>query len=156
MEIQIGELLSTRNFTLSVAESCTAGGISSRICSFAGSSHYFIGGIISYSVESKIRDLHVKTSDIENHSVVSKEVAKQMAIGVRKKFNTDFAISTTGYTGPTGKEIGKIFICFSTFDKTIVKECMFYGNRKEICNQAIERSLQILLSEIKSLIYIDK
>ena len=65
METLIGNFLSENNFTLSIAESCTAGGISSRICSVSGSSKYFMGGIISYSDKSKIRELNVKRVDIE-------------------------------------------------------------------------------------------
>ena len=149
METQISNLLSENNFTLSVAESCTAGGISSRICSVSGSSNYFMGGIISYSDKSKIRELNVKRVDIEKYSAVSKEVSRQMAVGVREKFNSDFALSTTGYLGPSGKDVGRIFISVSTSEKTIVKECFFNGNRDEICNQTIDESLQILLSEIK-------
>lgn len=149
METEIGELLSASNLTLSVAESCTAGGLSARISSIPGSSHYFMGGIIPYSIDSKVRDLNVKIEDIEKYSDVSKEIARQMSIGLRERFKTDFAISTTGYAGPTGKDVGKIFISLSTSAKTIVEEHMFSGNREEICNQAIEASLKMLLSEIK-------
>jgi len=149
METQIGNLLSENNFTLSIAESCTAGGIASRICSVSGSSNYFMGGIISYSDKSKIRELNVKRADIEKYSAVSKEVSRQMAVGVREKFNSDFALSTTGYLGPSGKDVGRIFISVSTSEKTIVKKCFFNGNRDEICKQTIDGSLQILLSEIK-------
>ena len=149
MEKKIGELLSSIGCTLSLAESCTAGGISSKICEFPGSSHYFMGGIICYSVNSKIRDLNVSSEEIKNNSDVSEEVAKQMADGVRERFNTDFSISTTGYTGPTGNKIGKVFIGFSSCEKTLVKEYMFEGNRQEICNQIIHQSLQILYQEIK-------
>ena len=149
METLIGNFLSENNFTLSIAESCTAGGIASKICSVSGSSNYFMGGIISYSDKSKIRELNVKRVDIEKYSAVSKEVSRQMAVGVREKFNSDFALSTTGYTGPSGKDVGRIFISVSTSEKTIVKESFFNGNRDEICKQTIDESLQILLSEIK-------
>ena len=149
METQIGNLLSENNFTLSVAESCTAGGIASRICSVAGSSNYFMGGVISYSNESKIRELNVKLADIEKYSAVSNQVASQMSVAVREKFNTDFSVSTSGYTGPSGKEVGKVFISVSTPEKVTVKEYFFKGNRSEICQQVILESLRILLLEIK-------
>ena len=93
MEKKIGELLSSIGCTLSLAESCTAGGISSKICEFPGSSHYFMGGIICYSVNSKIKDLNVSSEEIKNNSDVSEEVA-----GVR--------IVPPGVVGEGGSPLG--------------------------------------------------
>ena len=148
-EIEIGKLLSLHNLTLSVAESCSAGGISSRICSVPGSSNYFLGGLVAYSNSSKVRDLSVSESDIVKFTEVSKEVAVQMSKGIAKKFNSDFSVSTTGYAGPLGKDIGKVFISVKTPKSTDVKELKLYGNREEITNQIIHQSLQILLDKIK-------
>ena len=94
--------------------------------------------------------------DIKAYSAVSEQVAKQMAIGVRKKYDSDFSLSTTGYASSFGDETGKVFITLSSSERTIVKEYKFDGNRKEICNQAIEEALQILFAEIKLFIYTDK
>ena len=74
---------------------------------------------------------------------------------VKKKFNTDFAISTTGYTGPSGMDVGKVFISVSTPKKNIVSEFKFKGNRLEITQQIIDKSLRILLDEINVFIYND-
>ena len=149
VEAEIGELLSLYNLTLSIAESCSAGGISSRICSVPGSSNYFLGGIVAYSNSSKIRDLSVSESDIMEFTEVSKEVAVQMSEGISKKFNSDFSVSTTGYAGPLGKDIGKVFISVKTPKITDVSELKLYGNREEITDQIINHSLQILLDKIK-------
>ena len=149
VEAEIGELLSLYNLTLSIAESCSAGGISSRICSVPGSSNYFLGGIVAYSNSSKVRDLSVSESDIIKFTEVSKEVAVQMSKGIAKKFNSDFSVSTTGYSGPSGKDIGKIFVSVKTPKSTDVVELKLYGNRKEITDQIIYHSLQILLDKIK-------
>jgi len=154
-EVEIGELLNLHNLKLSVAESCSAGGVSSRICSISGSSNYFLGGIVSYSNQSKIRDIGVSENSIKNFTEVSKEVALQMSEGIAKKFNSDFSISTTGYAGPTGKDVGKVFISVKTPKSTDVKELKFYGNRKEITDQIIHQSLQILLDKIKLFIFED-
>ena len=148
-EVEIGELLSLHNLKLSVAESCSAGGVSSKICSIPGSSNYFLGGIVAYSNQSKIRDLGVSEESIQNFTEVSKEVAVQMSEGVSKKFNSNFSVSTTGYAGPKGKDIGKVFISVKTPKSTDVKELKIYGNREEITDQIINQSLQILLDEIK-------
>ena len=148
-ELEIGELLSLHNLKLSVAESCSAGGLSSKICSVSGSSNYFLGGIVAYSNQSKIRDLGVSQHSIQNFTEVSKEVAVQMSEGISKKFNSDFSISTTGYAGPLGKDIGKVFVSVKTPKSTDVRELKLYGNRGEIINQIINQSLQILLDKIK-------
>jgi PncC family amidohydrolase len=149
LEIEIGKLLSLHHLTLSVAESCSAGGVSSKICSVSGSSNYFLGGIVAYSNQSKIRDLGVSQQSIQNFTEVSKEVAIQMSEGISEKFNSDFSVSTTGYAGPLGKDIGKVFISVKTPKSTDVKELKLYGNRGEITDQIIYHSLQILLDKIK-------
>ena len=148
-EVEIGELLSLHNLKLSVAESCSAGGVSSKICSVPGSSDYFLGGIIAYSNQIKIRDLGVSEESIQNFTEVSKEVAVQMSEGIAKKFNSDFSVSTTGYAGPSGKDIGKVFVSVKTPKTTDVRELKLYGNREEITDQIINQSLQILLDKIK-------
>lgn len=152
----IAKLLTEDKLTLSVAESCSAGGLSSSLCSIPGSSSYFLGGIVAYSNLSKIRDLGIKEEDINTFSEVSRCVAEQMSIGVAQNFFSDFAVSTTGYTGPTGKEIGKVFISVKSPINVLVKEFHFFGNRKEITDQVIESALQILLSEIKLFIFGNK
>ena len=149
VESEIGELLTLHNLKLSVAESCSAGGVSYRICSVPGSSNYFLGGIVSYSNQSKIRDVGVSQESINNFTEISKEVALQMSEGISKKFNSDFSVSTTGYAGPTGKDIGKVFISVKTPRITDVRELKLYGNREEITDQIINHSLQILLDKIK-------
>ena len=148
-EVEIGELLSLHNLKLSVAESCSAGGISSKIWSIPASSNYFLGGIVAYSNQIKIRDLGVDEESIQNFTEVSKEVAVQMSEGIFKKFNSDFSVSTTGYAGPSGKDVGKVFISVKTPKSTDVKELKLYGSREEIVNQIIHQSLQILLDKIK-------
>ena len=147
VESEIGELLTLHNLKLSVAESCSAGGVSSKICSV--SSDYFLGGIIAYSNQIKIRDLGVSEESIQNFTEVSKEVAVQMSEGIAKKFNSDFSVSTTGYAGPTVRNVGKIFVSVKTPKSTDVRELKIYGNREEITHQIINQSLQILLDKIK-------
>ena len=95
-------LLSKRGETLSVAESCTGGALASEITKINGSSKIFKGGIIAYSNIIKKNLLGVSEKLLNDKGAVSKEVAESMAIGVRKKMSTDWAISVTGIAGPTG------------------------------------------------------
>lgn len=123
MEQVVGNLLKKQGKTLSVAESCTGGLIGERLTDVSGSSAYFIEGIIAYANEAKIRNLNVSPELIEKHGAVSKEVAEAMAVGMREKSGTDYAISVTGIAGPTGgtdeKPVGTIFIGYA--DETQIK-----------------------------------
>ena len=146
---EISELLISKNKSLSVAESRTGGNISSITTSVSGSSNFFKGGIIAYSNQVKIDSLAEKQKDLEKHSAVSEKVAMQMAEGMKKQFQSDYAIATTGYAGPKGERVGQVFIAFASSEKSIVMECFFEGERKEIVNKASIKALSILLSEIK-------
>ena len=146
---EIARLLISQNKSLSVAESCTGGKISSIITSFSGSSNFFKGGLIAYSNSVKTDQLAVKVEDIQKYSAVSEKVAIQMAEGIKNQFLADYAIATTGYAGPNGEKVGQVFIAFSSNIKTIVKEYFFKGERKEIVNEAAIETLTILLAEIK-------
>ena len=147
---EISRILSLRKQTISVAESCTVGNIAVTLTSIPGSSDYFKGGIIAYWDEVKQKLLNVNFEDIKRNSVVSYEVTKQMASGVKEKFNTDFAIATTGYAGPTGQNVGQVFIAISSANNTIVKEYKFKGKRIEILSKATYKALSLFLEEIKS------
>ena len=109
----LGELLNDRKLTISVSESCTGGELSRLITSITGSSKYFIGGIVSYATEKKIDILKVNSKTIEEFTVVSEQVASEMAKGCEELFNTDIAVSTTGVAGPgkgeDGKDVGTVF-----------------------------------------------
>ena len=97
---QIIAYLSERGETISVAESLTAGGLANALTSASGSSAVFVGGITAYRNEIKSTMLDVDPAIIEKHTVVSEEVANEMAEGARKVFGTTWAISTTGAAGP--------------------------------------------------------
>jgi nicotinamide-nucleotide amidase len=97
---QIVEILKSQGATVSVAESLTGGGVGFALTQIPGSSEIFLGGVISYTSEVKVRELGVSQSTIDEFSVVSEEVAREMAQGVMKKFGTTWAIATTGIAGP--------------------------------------------------------
>jgi nicotinamide-nucleotide amidase len=94
------EILTSRGQTLAVAESLTGGGLGFALTQVPGASAVFLGGIISYTTEVKVRELSVGQSAIDKYKVVSEEVAIEMAEGAKSKFATTWAISTTGVAGP--------------------------------------------------------
>ena len=94
------ETLTSRGQTLAVAESLTGGGLGFALTQVPGASAVFLGGIISYTTDVKVRELGVAQSTIDQYKVVSEEVAIEMAEGAKSKFATTWAISTTGVAGP--------------------------------------------------------
>lgn len=148
LERLIGSRLRERGWTLSIAESCTGGLICDRITNVSGSSDYFMGGMVTYSNESKAEHLGIPSATIKRHGAVSPQVARKMAQGVRKAFNTIFGLSTTGVAGPTGgtkrSPIGRVFIGISDGKRTWVRKLDLKGDRREIKEKAAERSLQFL------------
>ena len=110
----VGNLLRERGESLSVAESCTGGGIGQMLTEVAGSSDYFSGGVIAYDNRVKVQLLGVNPQDLAEHGAVSDQVARQMARGVREKLGTDWGISITGIAGPGGgtdsKPVGLVYI----------------------------------------------
>ena len=155
MEFVIGDLLRCNKQTLSIAESCTGGEISSRIVSVAGSSDYYFGGVCSYSNKEKVKILRVKEEILEKFGAVSKETAIEMAEGVRKLMDTDFALSTTGIAGPTGgsaeKAVGLVWIGFSSKSKSYAVNFLFGEKRDIIIGRASMRALDILRRELLGL-----
>lgn len=106
--------LLANNQTLSIAESCTGGGLSCNITCISGISKVFMGSIVCYSTKSKIEILKVDKEIIEKYSPESKETAQMMALNVQQLFKSTWGISITGLSGPTGNEqnlkIGTVWI----------------------------------------------
>lgn len=118
MSREIQQMLYDSNKTLGTAESCTGGRVAEVIVAVPGSSNYFKGSIIAYSNDVKVRLLNVDEKIIEEQTAVCQEVAKQMAQGVCKVLNCDYAISVTGIAGPGGGTaevpVGTIWIAYGT------------------------------------------
>jgi nicotinamide-nucleotide amidase len=114
LAIAVGHLLRSKQHTLSVAESCTGGGLGQMITAMAGSSSYFWGGIISYDNQVKVNLLQVNPDDLAEYGAVSEQVAQQMACGVRDRLKTTWGVSITGIAGPDGgtetKPVGLVYI----------------------------------------------
>ncbi|GHV02194.1 CinA-like protein [Bacteroidia bacterium] len=114
----VADLLTASGHTLAVAESCTGGAISASLTAMAGASAYLLGSVVSYSNELKQSVLAVDAGDLERYGAVSRQVAEQMAVGVRRLCNSDYALATTGIAGPGGgtplKPVGTVWIAVAT------------------------------------------
>lgn len=147
-----GKLLTERKLTVATAESCTGGMLSSKITDVSGSSVYFLGGVVSYSYEAKMKFLDVKEDTLNKFGAVSEETAMEMAENVRKYFNSDIGISTTGIAGPTGgtatKPVGLVYIGYSDKEKTFAKQFFFGNFRERNKKRAAQMALEILRKEL--------
>ncbi|WP_121966063.1 CinA family nicotinamide mononucleotide deamidase-related protein [Myroides sp. N17-2] len=150
-EIIIKEL-QNRNKTISFAESCTGGQLAVMFNSQPGSSAYFKGGIVCYATESKIDMLGVNPETINTHTVVSEEVAMEMAEQARLRFKSDYAISTTGNAGPSkgdsDVEVGTVCVGIATPNGVFAKKYELGQPREKVINSAIARGLELIFNEI--------
>ncbi|MCA6423263.1 MAG: CinA family nicotinamide mononucleotide deamidase-related protein [Flavobacterium sp.] len=152
IEVVVGRLLAQQGRTISTAESCTGGKIAQMLTSVAGASNYFRGSVVSYTVDTKVAVLGVSQTTIEEYSVVSAQVAKEMAIGIQKIMKTDYAIATTGNAGPSkekGKsEIGTVFIALATPINIFVEEFNFGQPREKVIDRTANKAMELLQKEI--------
>ena len=152
IEEHIGNLLKDSDKTLCTAESVTGGKIASTLVSVPGSSAYFNGSIVAYSSEMKQELLHVSAETIKKYSVVSSNVAKEMAISALKKTTSDYAIAVTGNAGPTSDDtsmtVGIVFIAIASAKGVVVEKFNFGHPREKVINRTVNKSLQMLQQEI--------
>jgi nicotinamide-nucleotide amidase len=153
LEDVLGAAIINKNKTISTAESCTGGLISDRLTNTPNSSSYFKGGIVAYSNLVKINLLNVKKETLNKNGAVSKEVALEMAEGVRKHLNVDIGLSTTGIAGPGGgskeKPTGLVYIGLSTTSYNKVYKFNFTKNRKINKLMTSQAALNILRNYLK-------
>lgn len=147
----LGELLMERKLTISTAESCTGGELAKMITSNSGSSKYFLGGIIPYATEKKIEILKVSKETVDEFTVVSEEVAREMTKGCQQLFGTHISLSTTGVAGPgkgeDGKDIGTVFYSIRVNDtEQSSKLYMPHLERQDFMNFVSQKILQDLVS----------
>jgi nicotinamide-nucleotide amidase len=152
IEVVLGRLLSQKQKTIATAESCTGGKIAQVLTSVPGASNYFRGSVVSYATDTKVTVLGVAQKSIDEYSVVSSQVAKEMALRIQKIMKTDYAIATTGNAGPTkeeGKaEVGTVFIALATPNDLICEEFNFGQPREKVIDRAVNKALELMLKEI--------
>ncbi|WP_257294262.1 CinA family protein [Endozoicomonas sp. YOMI1] len=147
---EIAELLISRGWTLSTAESCTGGGIGYALTVLPGSSAWFEGGVICYANGVKAQLLHVPEVLLNKCGAVSEQVAIAMARGVRKLLETDISVAVTGVAGPGGatpeKPVGTVWIAWSTGQETAARHFLLEGDRDQIRAQTVVQALQGILT----------
>ena len=154
LESAIGEILKATGKTLSTAESCTGGMISSLITSVPGSSEYFLGSVTSYANSVKENVLGVPSKIIEEYGAVSSECVSAMAEGVRRLTGSDYSVATSGIAGPGGgsdqKPVGTVWIGVSSHMRTETFSLRFNSDRKRNIERFSSSALHILLKRIKN------
>lgn len=148
LEETVGMLLAARGLTVSAAESCTGGQVMKRLTDVAGSSRYFVGGVVSYSNELKINLLGVPAEVLERHGAVSEQTAGEMAGGVRRVTGSAIGIGITGIAGPEGgspeKPVGLVYIALDDGEKTFCHRHIFPGPRTGVRAGAVNCALNML------------
>jgi nicotinamide-nucleotide amidase len=134
MEAVVGELLSRRNLSIAVAESCTGGLIGHRLTNVPGSSAYLKGGVIAYANDVKAKQLGVRPQTLAQHGAVSEETAIEMAEGVRKLVGADIGLAVTGIAGPDGgttdKPVGTVCVALAAANAAYKRRYQLWGNRE--------------------------
>lgn len=149
-----GELLRGQGLTLAVAESCTGGGLGDAITDIAGSSDYFIGGIIAYSYSAKERLLGVPAELLASRGAVSPEVVTAMAEGARRVLGVDVALGISGIAGPGGgtpeKPVGLVYVALATPEGSRWFRYVWPGDRRENKRASVRAALEVLSEYLAS------
>lgn len=151
----IGSALTAAGETVAVAESCTGGRVASTCTGIAGSSRWFLGGIIAYHNDLKVRDLGVQPQILEAHGAVSEPVARAMAEGIRRTTGATYGLSTTGIAGPSGgtadKPVGTVHIALASATGTVHRTLALGGRRDRIQTLAASAVLDLLRRSLQHL-----
>ena len=146
---QLGGLLRSKGWLMGTAESCTGGRIANMVTLVAGSSDYFVGGVVSYTNEVKHNVLGVSEDSLRLHGAVSREVVEQMAQGAIRTLGCDCSVATSGVAGPGGgspeKPVGTVWIA-AALKEQVVSHCYHFGTvRAENIQSAADTALTMLL-----------
>lgn len=147
------ECAAKRGATLGTAESCTGGLVAAALTDVPGSSQVFVGGVVSYWVQVKEALLDVDAALVEEHGVVSEEVACAMARGACRALSCDWALSSTGIAGPggaePGKPVGTVWLAFADGCQTRARCIHAPGNRQTVRLAAVNAALKLCLETVQ-------
>lgn len=133
IEVVVGKTLRAKKLTLSVAESCTGGYLSHLITSVPGSSDYFMGSMVPYANDIKMKQLGIRPETLDQNGAVSEPTVVEMARHIREKFNTDIGVATSGIAGPGGatpdKPVGTVWIAYSDKHQTVTRKLQLASDR---------------------------
>lgn len=152
---RLGAILKSKKLLLSVAESCTGGGICQALTEIAGSSEWFDCGFVPYSNSSKTEMLDISASLIAQHGAVSEEIAAAMAEGAIANSEAHISLSTTGIAGPggavPGKPVGTVCFGWKVGGFTHTERKVFAGNRHEVREQTVVHALNKMLKYVEEI-----
>jgi nicotinamide-nucleotide amidase len=152
LEEVVGMYLVMKNATISTAESCTGGMVAERLTNVAGSSRYFLSGVICYSNQSKMELAGIPPLLLEMQGAVSAEVARGLAEGVRQRAGTTIGVGVTGIAGPDGgsaaKPVGTVHIAVATPSGTEHRQYLYPGDRERVRWQASQAALDMVRREL--------
>lgn len=144
----VANLFVEKGQTLAIAESCTGGQMVERFTSHSGASQYLKGSLVAYATQSKIDILGVDAAVVKEYSVVSAQVAEQMAVNVRKLYKSDVGISTTGNAGPSkgdsDADVGTVYIGIATEKGAISHRFMMGNHRERVIGKTVNKALELL------------
>ncbi|HSP82453.1 MAG TPA: CinA family nicotinamide mononucleotide deamidase-related protein [Gillisia sp.] len=150
--VTLNKLLTAKEQFLCSAESFSGGEVAAKFTINPGASTCFKGGIVTYATQAKEEILDVSPEIIKKHSVVSAEVAEEMARNAQKLFKADYAISTTGNAGPkkgeSDAEVGTVYIGIATPARVYSKKYKFGRSREEVVKKAVNKAFELLLREL--------
>lgn len=151
----VSDALRSRGSTVAVAESCTGGLVAKRLTDHPGSSDVFVGGVVAYANDAKIRHLGVDPGDIARHGAVSETVARAMARGVADRFGADAGIGVTGVAGPDGgtadKPVGTVWYATALGGQVVAKRARFMGDREAVRERSAQAALALLLGMLEGM-----
>lgn len=154
LEMVIGNLLRSKKWSVSTAESCTGGEIAHLITTVPGSSDYYSGSVIAYDNIIKMQLLGVREESVNKFGAVSEVVVKEMAEGARKLFNTGFAVATSGIAGPAGgtdeKPVGTLWMAVASGNGTVAEKRIFGNDRISNIKRFSNAALNLLRLQIIS------
>ncbi len=149
---EIFNFLDKTNKTISFAESCTGGALSSSLTMIPGASKVFLGSIVSYSTYSKQKLLNIDKSDLDKYSPVSERIAITMAENVKKQFKSDYSISVTGNAGPSTdgekSNVGDFFIAISSENEIFCEKFNVNLSREDFIEAVKNISFQLFYDKI--------
>ena len=151
---KLGRACKRRRMEVSVAESCTGGGLAAAITRISGSAKWFDRGFVTYSNTAKKELLGVSQRTLRNHGAVSEPVAREMVRGVLKRSPSELAVSITGIAGPTGgsreKPVGTVWIAWGVRDGPLQSRAfLFKGGRVEVRMQSVAMAIQGLIDLLR-------
>jgi len=148
LEDVLVKLLTKKNQTLAIAESCTGGLLANRITNVAGASAVLLAGYICYANEAKIDMLGVDPKLIKEQGAVSEQVAGAMAVGARKRAGSTYALATTGVAGPSGgsegKPVGTVYVALADDNNTKAKKLFFPSDRETFKQLVAQAAFEML------------